>query len=223
MRNILAIGLFFFCGVGVVSAEPLIVYKYTTDTGYASSLYDTLAQCNSARGTEAYNYPSLVFGQCIAVNIEAPSDPCAYGPGYDADYCAGLTNPLPASGGSSGTGVGGSGTGSGLFTTPAPAGFTGPPEPIVVTDFKSFIDYVVQSLIAPFFSIFLGAAVVFFLWNITMVIKNSDQPEELAKFKSKAVWGIVAIAVMVSMWGLVAFVTSSLNLNNTPDIRIKGL
>ena len=35
------------------------------------------------------------------------------------------------------------------------------------------------------------------------MIRKSGQPDELAKFKSKAVWGIVAIFVMTSVWGLV--------------------
>lgn len=48
------------------------------------------------------------------------------------------------------------------------------------------------------------------------VIKKSGQPEEAAKMKSKALWGVIGIAVMVSMWGLVNFITGSLLLSNTP-------
>lgn len=80
-------------------------------------------------------------------------------------------------------------------------------------DFKEFVNYIISTLITPLFSIFLGAAVVFFLWNMMGVIQKSDQPEELAEMKKKAMWGIIAISVMVSMWGLVNFVTGSLKLN----------
>ena len=79
-------------------------------------------------------------------------------------------------------------------------------------DFEEFIDFIISSLITPLFSLFLAAAVVFFLWNIMGVIQKSAQPEELAKMKEKAIWGVVAIAVMVSMWGLVNFFTGSLKL-----------
>jgi hypothetical protein len=79
--------------------------------------------------------------------------------------------------------------------------------------FKDFVGFLIANLVKPLFALFLGAAVVFFLWNIFGVIKNSDNPEELATLKQKAVWGAVAIAVMVSMWGLVNFFTGSLRLN----------
>jgi FtsH-binding integral membrane protein len=83
-------------------------------------------------------------------------------------------------------------------------------------DFKGFVNFLISTLITPLFSLFLAAAVVFFLWNIMGVIKKGDQPEELAKMKEKAIWGVIAIAVMVSMWGLVNFFTGTFQLNNTP-------
>lgn len=87
-------------------------------------------------------------------------------------------------------------------------------------DFKGFINYLVGTLITPLFSIFLAAAVVFFLWNMMGVIQKSDQPEELAKMKEKAIWGVVAIAVMVSMWGLVNFFTGTFKLNTTQRVNL---
>lgn len=87
--------------------------------------------------------------------------------------------------------------------------------------FKGFVDYLIGTLITPMFSIFLGAAVVFFLWNMMGVIRKSDQPEELAKMKEQAIWGIVAIAVMVSMWGLVNFFTGTLNLTTNSSINLE--
>lgn len=86
--------------------------------------------------------------------------------------------------------------------------------------FKEFVNYIISTLITPFFSILLGAAVVFFLWNILGAYKNSDNPEELAKMKKQAMWGIIAIAVMVSMWGLVNFVTGSLKLKTSERINL---
>lgn len=83
-------------------------------------------------------------------------------------------------------------------------------------DFRWFVGFIIDSFIKPVTWVIMSLAVVFFLWNMMMVIKNSDNSEELSKFKDKAIWGIVAIAVMVSMWGLVNFVTGSLNLDLKP-------
>ena len=80
-------------------------------------------------------------------------------------------------------------------------------------DFKGFINFLIQTFITPLFGLMLGAAVVFFMWNIFGVIKSGDKPEELAKMKQKAMWGAIAIAVMVSMWGLVNFITGTLQFN----------
>lgn len=77
-------------------------------------------------------------------------------------------------------------------------------------DFKAFVHYIISTLITPLFAIFFGATILFFLWNIMGVVKNSDNAEELEKFKSRAMWGIIAIAVMVSMVGLVNFFTGSI-------------
>ena len=87
-------------------------------------------------------------------------------------------------------------------------------------DFKDLVDFIILAFVKPLMVIIFGAAIVFFLWNILGVIRKSDQPEELAKFKSKVVWGVIAIAVMVSMWGLVRFFTDSLNLDTTTGIEV---
>lgn len=80
-------------------------------------------------------------------------------------------------------------------------------------DFKWLVGSIIENFVTPATYLIMSLAVVFFLWNMAMAVKNSDNPEELENFKSKAVWGIVAIAVMVSMWGLVKFVTQSANLD----------
>lgn len=90
-------------------------------------------------------------------------------------------------------------------------------------DFKEFVGFIISDFIKPATWLIMSLAVVFFLWNMAMAVKNSDNSEELEKFKSKAIWGIVAIAAMISMWGLVTFVTSSLDLDTTETIVIPGL
>lgn len=70
-------------------------------------------------------------------------------------------------------------------------------------DFKEFVQSVILDMVNPAMWLMMSLAIVYFLWNIAEVIRKSGQPDELAKFKSKAVWGIVAIFVMTSVWGLV--------------------
>jgi hypothetical protein len=80
---------------------------------------------------------------------------------------------------------------------------------------------VIGSIIQPAVELMFAAAVFFFLWNVFMAITRSDQPAELAKFKSKIGWGIVAIAVMASVWGLVALLLGSTGLDTTSILNIR--
>lgn len=61
----------------------------------------------------------------------------------------------------------------------------------------------------------LAAAVVYFLWNVFGYVMSAGDPEERAKKQSGIIWGVVGIAVMVSIWGLVNFLTSSAKLDTT--------
>lgn len=72
---------------------------------------------------------------------------------------------------------------------------------------KDLINVTIVSFIKPITILMLSLAVVFFLWNIFQIIAHSGEAEERAKLKTQATWGIIAIAVMVSLWGLVNFFT----------------
>jgi uncharacterized membrane protein YidH (DUF202 family) len=63
-----------------------------------------------------------------------------------------------------------------------------------IDDAKGILDQLVVFLIA--------LAIVWFIWN---VIKYAMSTEEDGKDKAKSqmIWGIIAIAVIVSIWGLV--------------------
>lgn len=64
-------------------------------------------------------------------------------------------------------------------------------------------------------------ATLYFLWG---VFKYVIQPEEKEKARTQIVWGLIGLAVMVSVWGLVRFLTDSFGLSgqqnaiNTPDL-----
>ncbi|SRR3989344_71156 len=59
----------------------------------------------------------------------------------------------------------------------------------------------------------LGATIVFFLWGVFQFVKSAGDEEARAIGKNHIIYGVIGIAVMVSMWGLVNFLTSSVRLN----------
>lgn len=61
----------------------------------------------------------------------------------------------------------------------------------------------------------LAAAVVFFLWGVFQFVKGAGNEEAQKVGKVHIIYGIIGIAVMVAMWGLVNFLTSTANLDVT--------
>lgn len=80
---------------------------------------------------------------------------------------------------------------------------------------------IIAYFVQPAIELMFAGAVFFFLWNVFNLITKATQDEERAKFKSQIAWGLVAIAVMASMWGLVTLVLNSTGLDNSKTINIR--
>lgn len=80
---------------------------------------------------------------------------------------------------------------------------------------------ILAQIVQPVIGLIFAFAVFFFLWNVFLIISKSDQSEEREKLKSRVVWGIVAMAVMISVWGLVLAVLRSTGLEKDPMIEIR--
>lgn len=61
----------------------------------------------------------------------------------------------------------------------------------------------------------LAAAVVYFLWNVFGFVAAAGDAEKRSEKQSGIIYGVIGIAVMVSIWGLVNFFTSTAQLSNT--------
>jgi hypothetical protein len=64
----------------------------------------------------------------------------------------------------------------------------------------------------------LSLAVLFFFWGLAKFIMSSGEDKE--KGKDIMIWGIIALFVMVSVWGIVALLSDTLGVSGTtaPDI-----
>ncbi len=63
--------------------------------------------------------------------------------------------------------------------------------------------------------IILAAAVVYFLWNVFGYVMAAGDSDARKEKQSGIIYGVIGIAVMVSIWGLVNFLTSSAKLDTT--------
>ena len=80
-------------------------------------------------------------------------------------------------------------------------------------DLAWFIRLIITDVLQPLGAIFLGLAVVFFLWNVFQIIVHSEDAEERSKLKTQTFWSVIAIAVMVSLWGLVTIFTNTFGVS----------
>ncbi len=64
----------------------------------------------------------------------------------------------------------------------------------------------VQGVIAAVIPILIGLALLAFMWGILLYLFSGGKKEEGRMFM---IWGIVALFVMTSVWGLVAIVRST--------------
>lgn len=49
-----------------------------------------------------------------------------------------------------------------------------------------------------------GLAVLYFVWGMVTFISKSGDEKERTEGKQKMIWGLIALFVIVAMWGIVA-------------------
>lgn len=74
----------------------------------------------------------------------------------------------------------------------------------------STIIYIINGVLVP---VLFAIAFIVFLWGITKAyILSHGEPEEVSKGHKLILWGIIAFAVMISVWGLVNVVANTFGL-----------
>lgn len=68
----------------------------------------------------------------------------------------------------------------------------------------------------------IALAVVWFIWNVIRYVMSNDL-EKKDTAKSQMIWGIVAIAVIISIWGLVALLQNIFGVSSGSASNVKGL
>ena len=88
-----------------------------------------------------------------------------------------------------------------------------------IRTFADIIDLAIQyiKLIIP---LLMGVAVVIFLYGVVKYIGSAGEVKSREEGRRFMVYGIIGLAVMTSVWGLVAFVTNTLGLpSGTPNLN----
>jgi uncharacterized membrane protein YidH (DUF202 family) len=79
-------------------------------------------------------------------------------------------------------------------------------------DLISYVTCIISKSVIP---LIFSLAIVCFVWGVVQYVINADSEEKRAKGRSFMIWGIVALAVMVSIWGLVRILSGTFNIDFT--------
>ena len=77
--------------------------------------------------------------------------------------------------------------------------------PADVTEFIQLLSGIVGSLVP----IVVALAVLAFFWGLANFILQAGNEQKRAEGKRLMVWGIIALFVIISIWGIVAVLTST--------------
>lgn len=74
--------------------------------------------------------------------------------------------------------------------------------------------------------IVVGIALLAFFWGLAKFIFSAGDPEAQKQGRGIMIWGIIALFVMVSVWGLVRFIGDALDIDEGGSVRtpsVQGL
>ena len=64
----------------------------------------------------------------------------------------------------------------------------------------------------------VALGVLYFVWGVITFVISSDE-EAKKRGRDRIVFGIIGLAVIIGLWGLVRIVVNTFNLNNTQNIQ----
>ena len=70
----------------------------------------------------------------------------------------------------------------------------------LVGDLKRLLDLLIP--------IAITIALLFFIWGLAMFILASGDEEKRKEGKQRMIWGVIALFIIVSVWGIVAFLAN---------------
>jgi uncharacterized membrane protein YidH (DUF202 family) len=86
-----------------------------------------------------------------------------------------------------------------------------PPNP-KLQDVICYVVFIINRSVIP---LIFAIAIAMFVWGVVQYVINSDQEEKKAKGKQFMIWGIIALTVMLGVWGLVAIVGGTFGLKTS--------
>jgi hypothetical protein len=80
-----------------------------------------------------------------------------------------------------------------------------------IADLMNYVTCIIGNSFIP---LIFTLAIVMFIWGVVQYVINPEQEEKRDKGRQFMLWGIIALAVMVSVWGLVNILGNTFGILN---------
>lgn len=80
----------------------------------------------------------------------------------------------------------------------------------------NFVGRTIKSVIP----IVFGLAIIYFFWGLAKFVRSAGDPKAQAEGRGIMIYGVIAIAVMLSVYGLVYWLQGVFGLQNSPNLPI---
>ena len=81
--------------------------------------------------------------------------------------------------------------------------------------FADLVETMIDNVLTPLVALILAGAVVYFLWGVAKYINKAGKEEDRETGKKMMFYGIIALFVMVGVWGLVTILTTTFGITET--------
>lgn len=86
-------------------------------------------------------------------------------------------------------------------------------------DFAELVKKMIENVLTPLVAVILAGAVVYFLVGVVKYINKAGKEEDRETGKKMIFYGIIAIFVMISIWGLVHILAATFQFDtSTPAV-----
>ncbi|MDD3693796.1 MAG: hypothetical protein PHC89_00115 [Candidatus Pacebacteria bacterium] len=92
--------------------------------------------------------------------------------------------------------------------------FTVPYAEAAMSDLHSFLGRLNDQIINPLIALAFAVALVYFVTGLFTFFKKESGSDSREKGKRHIVWGVIGMAVMISVFGIISFLTNTLGVGN---------
>ena len=77
----------------------------------------------------------------------------------------------------------------------------------------------ISQILGAIVPVLIALGVVYFVWGVITYVISSDEEAKKAG-RDRIIYGIIGLAVIIGVWGLVKILTNTFGLSNTQDITL---